>query len=95
MKKMNTVVRPDEHFDECLCNVMGEHYVGEEIPMAAEFEQVKEACNGILEAVKRPLLFMALVAFILWAAESGLMDPVIAIPGMCVCSGCAGYQLHK
>ena len=92
MKKMNTVVRPDEHFDECLCQVMGERYVGEEM---AEFEQVKEACNSILEAVKRPVLFAALIVFMAWATNAGLMDPVIAIPGMCVCSGCAGYQLHK
>ena len=95
MKKMNTVVRPDEHFDECLCNVMGEHYVGEEIPMAAEFEQAKENCNRILEAVKRPALFAALIVFMAWASNAGLIDPVIAIPGMCVCSGCAGYQLRK
>jgi hypothetical protein len=95
MKKMNTFVRPDEHFDEDLCKVMGEHYVGEEIPVAAEFEQVKESCNGILEAVKWPALFAALIVFMAWASNAGLMDPVIAIPGMCVCSGCAGYQLHK
>lgn len=92
---MKTIVKPDEHFDEGLCEVMGECYRGEEIPMAAEFEQVKEACSGILEAVKRPALFGALIVFIAWAANTGLMDPVIAIPGMCVCSGCAGYQLHK
>ena len=40
-------------------------------------------------------LFAALIVFMAWAANAGLMDPVIAIPGMCICSGCAGYQLHK
>ena len=95
MRKVKTIVTPDEHFDEGLCQVMGEHYVGEEIPMAAEFTQLQEACHSIVEAVKRPTLFAALIAFIAWAANSGLMDPVIAIPGMCVCSGCVGYQLHK
>ena len=95
MSKVKSVVRPDEHFDEGLCNVMGEHYVGEEVPMTAEYVKVKEACTGIVEAAKWPALFAALIVFMAWAANSGLMDPVIAIPGMCICSGCAGYQLHK
>ena len=95
MNKKKNIVTPDEHFDEGLCQVMGEHYVGEEIPMAAEFTQVKETCQNLVEAVKRPALFAALIVFMAWAANTGLMDPVIAIPGMCICSGCAGYHLHK
>lgn len=95
MNKSKTVVRPDENFDEGLCQVMGEHYKGEEIPEYREFAKTKEACQNLVEAVKRPALFAALIVFMAWAANTGLMDPVIAIPGMCVCSGCAGYQLKK
>lgn len=95
MSKAKTIVQPDEHFDEGLCEVMGECYKGEEVPTTAEFAKAKEACHNIVETVKRPALFATLLVFIAWAANTGLMDPVIAIPGMCVCSGCAGYQLHK
>lgn len=95
MSKAKTIVQPDEHFDKGLCEVMGSHYKGEEIPESPEFTKAKEVCQNLVEAVKRPALFAALIVFIAWAANTGLMDPVIAIPGMCVCSGCAGYQLKK
>lgn len=95
MSKTKNVVQPDEHFDEGLCKVMGECYKGEEAPPSEEFTRVKKACQNLMDAVKMPALFGALIVFIAWAANTGLMDPVIAIPGMCVCSGCAGYQLHK
>ena len=65
-----------------------------EIPedgLAEEAMEV-EAGFGLWERMKMPGLFLALVCFIGASAHLNLMDPMIAVPGMCLCSALFGWN---
>lgn len=88
----------DEVFDKDLVGVLGDRYVPEQPPVA-KFERVEEGSTeetyDIWGLVKFPLLFMGLVAFLAWTAHVGLVDAVVAVPGMCVCSACLGWNVKR
>lgn len=91
-----------ELFDECLKDLMGDRYDDGEKPPIAEYEPceaVQEPAISliyrIMNAAKWPTFFLALCCFIGWTASAELMDVVIAVPGMCVCSACFGWHVHK
>ena len=85
----------EELFDPALREVLGDRYHD------AAWEPEQESENngaaetaGIWKKMKRPVLFAALVFFIGASAHFGLMDPMIAVPGMCVCSACFGWNVR-
>ena len=49
----------------------------------------QEAC--IPPHVRRAIMLVAMVVLIGLFEYFGLMDALIAVPGMCICSGCAGW----
>ena len=67
-----------------------------EIPVDDRAEEAMEGETGfgLWERVKMPGLFLALVCFIGVSAHLNLMDPMIAVPGMCLCSACFGWSLR-
>ena len=91
----------DEIFDEDLMNVMGDRYVPEEAPKTKSEPAAQNYAAGaddlatFWKAVKFPLLFLSLILFAGWAANAGLMDTIVAVPGMCVCSACFGWSIKK
>ena len=107
MKEIKGKYLRDEQdmFDEDLQELLGGRYQdvsqtkavahNEEAMEATEAEPVTaEKGPGFLHYMKRPALFGALVGFCGWAAAQGLMDPVIAVPAMCVCSACFGWNVR-
>lgn len=60
-------------------------------------DQMEEAMEGetgfgLWERAKMPGLFLALVCFMGASAHLELMDPMIAVPGMCLCSALFGWN---
>lgn len=88
----------DEVFDKDLKEVLGDRFIPEKPPVA-KYEKVEEGSTeetyDIWGLVKFPLLFMALVAFLAWTADVGLVDAVVAVPGMCICSACLGWNVKR
>ena len=85
----------DEVFDEDLKGVLGGRFI-EERPPVAEHEPVAESESEprrIWDRVKFLLLFSAMVAFLAWTANLDLVDGIVAVPGMCLCSACFGWNL--
>lgn len=62
-----------------------------EVPLDAQVEPVEDA-PGLLEGLKYPALFLGLVVGIGVCEYLGLMAEVIAVPGMCVCAACFGWN---
>lgn len=62
-----------------------------EIPADEPLEPVEDA-PGLLEGLKYPVLFLGLVIGIGVCEHLGLMAEVIAVPGMCVCAACFGWN---
>ena len=91
-----------ELFDEGLKGLMGARYDdGEKVPVA-EHEPCEAVCENseplmprIMNAVKWPAFFMGLCCFIGWAASVELMESVLAVPAMCVCTACFGWHVHR
>lgn len=66
-----------------------------EIPMDAETEAVADdTCPGFLESIKYPALFLGLVVGIGACEVLGLMAEIIAVPSMCVCAACFGWNVR-
>lgn len=87
----------DEVFDEDLMGVMGDRYIPER-PTVAHREPVEdseEETYDIWGAVKFPLLFLVLVGFLAWTAHVELVDAIVAVPGMCLCSVCFGWNVKR
>jgi hypothetical protein len=88
----------EEVFDKELKEVLGERFIHEQAPVA-KYEKVEagstEETYNIWGLVKFPLLFMALVAFLAWTAGVGLVDAGVAVPGMCLCSACFGWNVKR
>lgn len=87
----------DENFDKELMEVMGDRIIQEKPPVA-KYEPAEgkgEATYDVWGMMKMPLLFTALVGFLAWTAHVGLVDPIVAIPGMCVCSVCLGWNVKR
>ena len=64
-----------------------------DIPMDAETEAVVgDTCPGFADSIKYPALFLGLVIGIGVCEYLGLMAEVIAVPGMCVCAACFGWN---
>lgn len=87
----------DEVFDEDLKGIMGERYIPERPPVAKyeNAESSTEETFDIWGMVKFPLLFLALVGFLTWTAHMGLVDKIVAVPGMCLCSAFAGFCVGR
>lgn len=62
-----------------------------EVPADAQEEPV-EGAPGLLSGLKYPALFLGLVIGIGVCEYLGLMSEVIAVPGMCVCAACFGWN---
>lgn len=87
----------DEVFDEDLKGVMGDRYIPEQ-PLATRNEATEggtEETFDIWGMVKFPLLFLALVGFLGWTAHVELVNEIVAVPGMCLCSACFGWNMKK
>lgn len=98
-----------DFIDDCLKGVLGDRYDDGETavqkpaaeqkkPPLAQYEAVEaneEDGFDIWGAVKFPLLFVALVAFLGWTANMELVHPIVAIPGMCLCSACFGWSVKR
>lgn len=87
----------DEVFDDDLKGVMGNRYIPEQ-PLAARNEATEgstEETFDIWGMVKFPLLFLALVGFLGWTAHVELVHEIVAVPGMCLCSACFGWNMKK
>lgn len=82
---------PDDDLRAIGVNIMDRT---KEIPVDdwAEEAVEGEAGLGLWERVKMPGLFLALVCFIGASAHLNLMDPMIAVPGMCLCSALFGWN---
>lgn len=87
----------DEVFDEDLVGVMGDRYIPEKPPVEKHesAECSSEEAFDIWEMVKFPMLFLALVGFLAWTAHVELVDSIVAVPGMCLCSACFGWNVKK
>lgn len=87
----------DEVFDDDLKYVMGDRYIPERTPAARNeaTEGSTEETYDIWGMVKFPLLFLALVGFLAWTAHVELVNEIVAVPGMCVCSACLGWSVKK
>lgn len=97
----------DDIFDAGLKCLMGDRYEdGEPKPVrerkgkppVAQYETVEETeeqTTNLWDMVKFPLLYMVLVAFLGWTANMELVDPIVAIPGMCLCSACFGWTMKR
>ena len=91
---------PDEVIDKPLADLLGGRWKGEVTQEAEEPASGFVAPESSIFAdtwnrAKFPLLFGGLVVFAGWSAHMGLMDPTIAIPGMCLCSACLGWNIRK
>lgn len=64
-----------------------------EVPMDAHAEPVEDT-PGFLKGLKYQALFLALVIGIGICRYFGLMDDIIAAPGMCVCAACFGWNVR-
>ena len=64
-----------------------------EVPMDAHAEPADDA-PGLLVGLKYPALFLGLVVGIGVCECLGLMAEVIAVPGMCVCAACFGWNVR-
>lgn len=87
-------LREEEIFDPELRELLGDRYRDRtlEEPVEQEkVEQLEDTEEGFFAKLRYPALFLALVAFIGASGHLGLMDAVIAVPGMCVCSACFGW----
>lgn len=87
----------DEVFDDDLKGVMGDRYIPEQAPVA-RYEPAKgstEETYDVWGMVKFPLLFLALVGFLAWTAHMELVNEIVAVPGMCLCSACLGWNVKK
>lgn len=89
-------LRQDEMVDRGLTDI-GVRFTDltEEVPQEAEFETAEEypGESGITWGdLKKPILFLALTVGIGVCEYLGLMAEVIAVPGMCVCAGCFGWN---
>ena len=91
----------DENFDNDLMGVMGNR-VNLDKPPVAQYEKVREPKADTAEddvdiwaRAKMPLLFLALVCFLIWSANMELVDVIVAVPGMCICSACFGRTLKQ
>lgn len=62
-----------------------------DIPADAQVEPV-EGAPGLLNGLKYQALFLALVIGIGACEYLGLMAESIAVPGMCVCAACFGWN---
>ena len=85
----------DEVFDADLKGIMGDRYVAEKPPIS-KHEPVADSTEetpDLWSKVKFPLLFLVLVAFLAWTADLDLVDGIVAVPGMCLCSACFGWNL--
>ena len=97
-------------FDDDLKALMGARYEEEEAPKqmpkmerkgkppVAQYEPAEgaeEAEIDIWGMVKLPLLFVALIVFLGWTADMKLVDPIVAIPAMCLCSACLGWTMKR
>lgn len=91
---MGKYLREEEIFDPELRELLGDRYRDRtlEKPMDPDqVEQIEDTEEGFFAKLRYPALFLALVAFIGASEYLGLMDAVIAVPGMCVCSACFGW----
>lgn len=98
----------EDLIDDDLQTLLGDRYQGEyEKPPVAEYEDIPvgpgpESCvhpvnplSRLMAAVKWPVFFLVLGAFIGWSGHMDLMEDIIAVPGMCVCSACFGWHVRK
>lgn len=90
----------EEIFDPALRQLMGDRYHDgtQEAPEKETDdanESAGEAAPGIWDRVRQPILFAALVCFMGASAHLGLMSELIAVPGMCVCSACFGWNVGR
>lgn len=65
-----------------------------EKPMDGDIESL-EGALGLWDRIKFPALFFALTVGIGVCKYLGLIDEVIAVPAMCVCSACFGGNVKK
>ena len=69
-----------------------------EVPVDAEYRAEAETdyeSDITWGSLKLPALFLALVIGIGICENMGLMAEVIAVPGMCVCAACFGWNVKK
>lgn len=67
-----------------------------EVPVDAEVEAAPETGESgtAWGNLKKPALFLALTVGICVSEYLGLMAEVIAVPGMCVCAACFGWNVR-
>lgn len=89
--KRGRYLRPDELIDDELIDI-GVKFTDRtlETPRDAEFD-VEEA-GGLFTSLKMTVIFFALTIGIGVCEHLGLMEEIIAVPGMCVCAACTGWN---
>ena len=91
----------DSLLDKDLCSIMGDR--------ATDETKKPQKCNGqsvehqkrmteyrryqIANTARQVCSMVAMIVFLLWATGKGLIDPVISIPGICLCTAISGYYL--
>ena len=91
----------DSLLDKDLCSIMGDKATDETIKPRKNNEQFSEHQKRMAEcrryqianAARRICFLAAMVIFLHWATGKGLIDPVISIPGFCLCTAISGYHL--
>lgn len=100
MSKQKTI-KNDSLLDEGLCSIMGSRVV-EELPRkrnisgrAEDHQKQIAECRRyqIANAVRWICFLGVMAAFLHWATDKGLVDPVLSMPGICLCTAIGGYQL--
>lgn len=101
------IVKNDSLLDEGLCSIMGNRSaegmtVSENLPRRRTFSSLAaEQQKMILQrrrflkvnAAKWISFLSVLACFLFWATGKELIQPVVSVPGICICSAVSGYQL--
>lgn len=91
----------DSLLDKDLCSIMGDRVTDETItprkkdrPSAEHEKQISERRRYQIARTTRWICFLGVMAsFLHWATGKGLVDPILSMPGICLCTAIGGYQL--
>lgn len=95
--KTGRYLRPEQDPDDDL-RAIGVNIADrtKEVPMDAECTTLEDdTLPGFVDSIKYPALFLCLVVGIGVCEYLGLMAEVIAVPGMCVCAACFGWNARR
>ena len=91
----------DSLLDKDLCSIMGDRITDETKKPQKDNDQSTEHQKRITEyrryqianTARQICSMVAMVIFLHWATGKDLIDPLISVPGICLCTGISGYYL--